>query len=264
MDLGLTGKKALVTGGSRGIGRAIAAALLAEGASVGICARGAEGLEQARAALQEEAPGRVVAHQADIGEADGIRGFVQSTVEALGGLDIFIHNASGMGVPGEEGWDVNYAIDVMAAVRGVDEAMPALEASAAGSIVLIASISGMEAFGFVGDRNVREGMGGPFSYGPMKAALIAYGNELAQALAPKGIRVNVISPGSIDFEGGFWQQMAQGARPVYDGVLDTIPSGRYGTVEEVARVVAFIASPAASWVTAENILVDGGQFKTNH
>ena len=264
MDLGLTGKKALVTGGSRGIGRAIAAALLAEGASVGICARGAEGLEQARTALQAEAPGRVSAHQADIGEADGIRGFVKATVDALGGLDIFIHNASGMGVPGEEGWDVNYAIDVMAAVRGVDEAMPALEASDAGSIVLIASISGMEAFGFVGDRNVREGMGGPFSYGPMKAALIAYGNELAQALAPKGIRVNVISPGSIDFEGGFWQQMAQGAKPVYDGVLDTIPSGRYGTVDEVARVVAFIASPAASWVTAENLLVDGGQFKTNH
>lgn len=264
MDLGLTDKKALVTGGSRGIGRAIAAALLAEGASVGICARGAEGLEQARTALQVEAPGRVIAQQADIGEADGIRGFVKATVDALGGLDIFIHNASGMGVPGEEGWDVNYAIDVMAAVRGVDEAMPALEASDAGSIVLIASISGMEAFGFVGDRNVREGMGGPFSYGPMKAALIAYGNELAQALAPKGIRVNVISPGSIDFEGGFWQQMAQGAKPVYDGVLDTIPSGRYGTVEEVARVVAFIASPAASWVTAENILVDGGQFKTNH
>ena len=264
MDLGLSGRKAIVTGGSRGIGRAIAATLLAEGASVAICARGAEGLEEARAALQAGASGHVFAQQADIGEAAGIRGFVKAAVDALGGLDIFIHNASGMGVPGEEGWDVNYAIDVMAAVRGVDQAMAALESSDAGSIVFISSISGMEAFGFVGDRHVREGMGGPFSYGPMKAALIAYGNELAQALAPKGIRVNVISPGSIDFEGGFWGQMERDAKPVYDGVLDTIPSGRYGTAGEVARVVSFIASPAASWVTADNIMVDGGQFKTNH
>ncbi len=264
MDLGLQGRKAIVTGGSRGIGRAIAAALLGEGASVAICARNAEALEAERKALAGSASGTVFAYATDIGEADGIRGFVRESVKALGGLDIFVHNASGMAVPGEEGWGANLAVDILAAVRGVEEAMPALEASDAGSIVLIASISGMEAFGFVGDQNVREGIGGPYSYGPMKAALISYGNELAQALAPKGIRVNAVSPGSIEFEDGFWGEMRRDARATYDGVVDTVPSGRLGRVEEVGRVVAFVASPAASWITAENILVDGGQFKANH
>ena len=206
MDLGLQGRKAIVTGGSRGIGRAIAAALLGEGASVAICARNAEALEAERKALAGSASGTVFAYATDIGEADGIRGFVRESVKALGGLDIFVHNASGMAVPGEEGWGANLAVDILAAVRGVEEAMPALEASDAGSIVLIASISGMEAFGFVGDQNVREGIGGPYSYGPMKAALISYGNELAQALAPKG------SASTRCHRGRLSSRMASGAR----------------------------------------------------
>jgi NAD(P)-dependent dehydrogenase (short-subunit alcohol dehydrogenase family) len=249
MDLSLNGKRAIVTGGSRGIGRSIAEALLQEGASVAICARGEEGLRASEAELG--ALGTVYAATADMADRAAVQRFVSDAAEALGGIDILVHNTSAAGAAeGVEGWTNTFNVDVVAGVTAVEAAMPSLEASDAASIVFIGTIASIEAFGGAGP------------YGPLKAAMRAYTNDLGQTLAPKGIRVNVVSPGSINFEGGFWQRVEQEAPEYFESVLNTIPMGRYGSPEEVARVVAFVASPAASWVTSTNIVVDGGQHKS--
>ena len=249
MDLGLGGKRAIVTGGSRGIGRAIAEVLLREGASVAICARGEEGVRAAETELTSL--GTVFAATADMADGAAVRQFVADATEALGGLDIIVHNTSAMGgAQGVEGWTNSFNIDVMAGVIAVEAAMPALEASDAASVVFIGTTASIEAFSGIGP------------YGPLKAAMRAHTNDLGQALAPKGIRVNAVSPGSIYFDGGVWQRVEEQAPDRFESVLKTIPMGRYGGPEEVARVVAFVASPAASWVTATNIVVDGGQHKS--
>jgi NAD(P)-dependent dehydrogenase (short-subunit alcohol dehydrogenase family) len=250
MDLGLQGKKALVTGASRGIGRAIACALADEGADVALCARNADMLAGAAADLRGRS---VLVYEQAIDVADGpqYKAFVGEAAAALGGLDILIHNASALLVMqgDEEAWEQTIQLDLMGAVRGVEAALPFLERSPAGSIVFIGSISAIEAAGVLSP------------YGPLKAALLAYTNELGQALAPKGIRVNTISPGSIYFDGGLWQQVEQGMPALFERVRGSVPFGRLGTPEEVARAVAFIASPAASWITGTHLIVDGGQHK---
>jgi NAD(P)-dependent dehydrogenase (short-subunit alcohol dehydrogenase family) len=248
VDLGLAGKKALVTGGSRGIGRAIARMLAEEGADLALCARGAEGLEDARAEL--EAGGRRVFTRAfDVADGPAFEQFIVEGAAALGGLDIFVHNTTGRGPAGEEGWRRNFEVDLMGAVRGVETALPFLEKSTAGSVIFIGTTAAIEAFGQ------------PSPYAPMKAALLAYTNQLGQALAPRGIRVNTVSPGSIYFPGGTWERVEQNMPDYFAQVVESIPFGRLGTPEEVARVVAFVASPAASWVTGTNVIVDGGQHK---
>ncbi len=248
MDLGLQGKRAIVTAGSRGIGLSIAQTLADEGASVGICARKAEGLEAARKEL--EARGATVFTKvADVGDGDALRGFVGEAGEALGGLDIVVCNASGGAGMGEKAWRKNVDVDLLGSARAVEAAVPLLSESDAASVVLISSTAALEFLGV------------PQPYNAIKAAMIAHASDLAQALAPKGIRVNTVSPGPIYFEGGNWAMIKQAMPQMYEQALAGCAIGRMGAPEEVARAVAFLASPAASLITGANLVTDGGFTK---
>ena len=250
MDLGLNGKKAIVLGGSRGIGFFTASLLVGEGADVASCARGADGVAQAVAGLRARRPGAQVAGDAaDLGAAGAPRAFVRTAIEALGGLDILIHNASGFGSDNsEDAWARSFQVDMMAGVRAVDEALPALKASGSGSIVFVGSMASKYYFGRP-----------PSAYGPAKAAMRTYANELAQAYGRNGVRANVISPGAVWFPGGSWDRQKQDNPKFYAAVERAIPLGRLGTAEEIARIITFTASPAGLWLNATHLAADGGQ-----
>lgn len=251
MDLGLSGRKALVTAASRGIGLAIARELADQGADVAICARAAGGLESARKDLEARGA-KVFAQSVDVADAAALTSFVGEAASALGGLDVFVANASAGSGQGESAWQASFEIDVMSAARGVQAALPSLKASDAGSVVFISSTAALEYLGVAQP------------YNAMKAALIAHAHDLAQSLARQGVRVNTVSPGPIYFEGGNWQMIEQTLPAVYKMALAQCAIGRMGTPEEVARVVVFLASPAASLVTGANVVVDGGFTKGVH
>lgn len=242
------GRKVVVMGGSRGIGLAIAMGFAAEGAAVAICARGAEALEVARREIAGHG-GRVFAAPCDLAEAEQIARFVPEAAASLGGIDSLVNNASGFGMTDDEaGWAASIGVDVMAVVRASHAALPFLEAAEGAAIVNIASISGLRA-------STRS-----LPYAAVKAAVINYTMSQAATLAPKRIRVNAISPGSIAFPGGLWEQRKETNPKLYEATLASIPFGRFGTAEEIAEVAMFLGSPAARWVTGQNIVVDGGQM----
>jgi NAD(P)-dependent dehydrogenase (short-subunit alcohol dehydrogenase family) len=248
MDLGLTGKKVLITAASRGIGLATAQSFADAGCDIAICARGEEGLETARKELEARGA-RVFTRAFDVAAADALKSFVEDAAAELGGLDIFVSNASGGSGPGEEAWRAGFEVDVMGGVRGVEAALPSLLESEAASIVFISSTAALEYLGV------------PQGYNAMKAAVIAHASDLSQALARKGIRVNVVSPGPIYFEGGNWEMIKQAAPKIYEATLGQCAIGRMGTPEEVARAVVFLSSPAASLITGANLVTDGGFTK---
>lgn len=250
MDLELKGKCAVVTGASKGIGRAIALRLAQEGANVAICARG----EMALRAVEKElraGGSKVWAAACDVADREALERFLESAHVALGRVDILVNNASAFGISDDEtGWQSGFNVDVMAAVRSTWKVVPWMSANGGGSVVHIASVSGLEA-------------GSPPAYAAAKAALISHSKTLAVALAPQKIRVNVIAPGSIEFAGGEWDRVKTANRALYDSVLGTIPWGRMGTAEEVGDAVAFVVSRRASWITGVCLVVDGGQHKGN-
>lgn len=248
MDLGLNGRRAVILGGSRGIGFHTAELMATEGASVAICARSADGVEQATTALDSCGEGRIFGSAVDLSDGDATRAFIREAGQTLGGIDILIHNASGFDASGdEEGWLRSFQVDMMAGVRAVEEALPLLKASDAASITFIGSMASKFYFG-------RRS-----SYGPAKAAMRAYANELAQSLGRDGIRANAISPGAVYFPGGSWDKVKQAQPDFYAKVEKKIPLGRLGTAEEIARIIAFVASPAGLWINAAHIAADGGQ-----
>jgi 3-oxoacyl-[acyl-carrier protein] reductase len=247
MRIDLGGRRAVVAGGSKGIGRSIALGLAAAGAAVSICARGRAALDRTLAELQALG---VAAHasECDLADKTAIPAYVAAAAAALGGIDILVNNASGFGMgDDEEGWAKSLNIDVLATVRATHAALPHMERAGGGAILNIASISGYGA----SPRSA--------AYGAAKAAVISYTASQALLLAQKRIRVNAISPGSIEFPGGLWEQRKAATPQVYNAVLQSIPWGRMGRPEEVANAAVFLCSDAASWVTGQSLIVDGGQ-----
>ena len=249
MDLGLKGKRAIVTGGSKGIGRRCADIFADEGAHVAICARNAGEVEAMVARLRAKG---VTAHGAalDVSDKAALEAWVADAAKALGGIDIVVPNVSALDMGDtEEAWRHEFEIDLMHTVRTVNAAMPHLEKSDAPSIVVISSVSGREV-DFTSP-----------AYGATKAALIHYAQGLAYKLAGKMIRVNSVSPGNTYFEGGIWQWIENNNPELFKQALDLNPTGRMATAEEVARGVVFLASPASSFTTGTNLVIDGALTK---
>ena len=271
MDLGLSGKKVVVSAATRGLGRAIARGFLEEGAEVAICGRkpgggaehstgrqgphhplGTDGVAEALAYLSDF--GTVHGRVADCGYSDQVRDWVEWAAGTMGGLDIAVSNASALGgIPRtREGWDISYNVDLLSSVTIFETALPHMRKAGGGAFVQTSTITAIENHAF--------GEGG-FSYGAMKAALINYVHQLAHEYGGENIRANCVCPGPTFVEDGSWAFLKEVMPDYYAENRDRAPSGRFGRPEEIANVVVFLASPRASWITGENITVDGGFTK---
>jgi 3-oxoacyl-[acyl-carrier protein] reductase len=249
MDLQLKDKSVLITGSSKGIGFALAKTLAAEGCNIGICARNKDEVNAAVAEIQAfgvKAYGAVV----DITDSASLESWVSACAESLGGVDGFVANASAGGADAEEsGWRSNFETDMLAGWKAVNAVKPYLEKSGCGSIVNISSTAALEAFA------------GAVPFGAMKAAALNYFGNLAQDLAPLGIRVNSVSPGPIFIDQGAWDNIKQAMPEIYEATVAAIPQGRMGTADEVCSQIALLLSPISGYTTGANVVMDGGFTK---
>lgn len=247
MDLGLQGKKALVLGGTRGIGRAITETLMSEGVEVAICARNGDQLETALAELSPH--GRAIGASLDVADGEALKAWITSVGKELGGIDILISNASAIALGADrDAWDKGLNVDVMGAVNSFAAAEPFLEDAAKrngdAAFIAIASVATIDAQA-------------PQAYGAMKAALIHFMRGVAKSSAAKGIRANVVSPGYVYFEGGSWGMVKEHDPDYYARAIAENPTGRLATPEEIADATVFLSSPRSSYTTGVNLLVDG-------
>lgn len=246
MDLGLKGKKAIVTGATKGIGLAIAETFAREGADVAICSRNASEAAAVAARIAKETGVKTLGSGVDVADGPALTAWVAEAGKELGGIDIVVANVSALAFgASEESWAKGFQTDIMHTVRVIDAAMPFLEKSAAGSIVTISSVSGREIDVVWG------------AYGASKAAVIHYTQGLAFNLAAKNIRANTVSPGNTYFAGGVWESIETGNPKLFADSLALNPTGRMATPQEIANAVVFIASPASSFTTGTNLVVDG-------
>lgn len=247
MDLGLAGKKVIMNGGAHGLGLASLKLFAAEGADVAFFSRKEDKIESAKAAIDAAGSGKVFAEVFDMASGgDAYKAWLEKAAGELGGCDIFIHTASASGTGGTGDWQACLDMDIMGAALGVEALTPYLEKSDSGSIVMMSSTAALETFI------------APNPFNALKAALITYASQLSQAMAPKGIRVNTVSPGAIYYPGGNWETIKDMMPQLYEGVLAKMPMGRFGNDEEVAKAIVFVASPAVPYMTGSNIVVDGG------
>jgi 3-oxoacyl-[acyl-carrier protein] reductase len=248
MDLGLKGKNAVILGGTRGIGRAIADTFAGEGTNVAVCARNADQVKEAVAALKNKGV-RATGASVDITDGAALKAWVEGCGKELGGIDILVSNAGAMAQGNDPAsWEQNFRLDVLGAVNAFDAAKPFLLAAAEktgdAAFVIISSVSAAET----------DNAG---SYGPIKAALIHHAKGLARQYAKKHLRTNVVSPGTVYFKGGVWNMIETQMPEVYKGALERNPMGRMATPQEIANATVFLASPASSFTSGINMMVDG-------
>ena len=245
MDLGLKGLNVLISGGSKGIGRRCADYFAQEGANVSICARDKATVDETVAHLAKSGV-KALGHSVDVGNKDALEGWIAESAKALGGIDIIVPNVSALAVEdNEDAWRKEFEVDMLHTVRFVNAALPYLEKSKAPSVTIVSSVSGRE-IDFTGP-----------AYGAFKAALIHYAHGMAFKLAPKMIRVNSVSPGNTYFKGGVWEYIENNLPDLFKEALRLNPTGRMATPEEIARGVVFLASPASSFTTGTNLVIDG-------
>jgi 3-oxoacyl-[acyl-carrier protein] reductase len=249
MDLGLKGLRAVVTGGTKGIGRAAADIFAQEGASVAICARNGDDVKKAVKDLTAKGA-HAFGAGVDVADKAALQKFIADSARALGGIDILVANVSALAAQdSEESWSQSFDVDLMHTVNAVTTALPYLEKSTHPSIVIVSSVSGREV-DFTGP-----------AYGAMKAALIHYAQRLAYQHAPKMIRVNAVSPGNTYFDGGIWHNIETNLPDLFSSALALNPTGRMAKPEEIGRGIVFLASPASSFTTGTNLVIDGALTK---
>jgi 3-oxoacyl-[acyl-carrier protein] reductase len=249
MDLGLKGKKVIMNGGAHGIGLETVKLFTAEGADVAFFSRDQGRIDNALATVAGN-HGKAHGTAFDMNDnAEGYKAWLAGAADKLGGCDVFIHTASSSGMGATQDWNKGFEIDIMGAVLGMEVLEGALEKAGNGSVIFMSSTAAVETFIM------------PQAFNALKAALITYASQLSQSLAPKGIRVNTVTPGPIEYPTGNWE-MIKGAMPdFYNGTVAQMPMGRLGAPDEVARGIVFLASPASSYTTGLNMIIDGGYTK---